>query len=282
MSAHRSPRVAALAARGVAGHARVDLDAFEIDLECQARVTLEEDLIFFYAERMAEGDKFPPAVAFFDGEKHWLADGWHRLLSHGVNKRKFPDDKAWATMECEVRTGSRDDAIRFALAANATHGKQREFQDYQKAFHIAVTTGLVGAIDTVAVRAVLRCSDRMAERLTRDARDEQVRLRDAKIVELGRDRARLSQREIADKVGSNQATVSRVMRQPHPPPVHQEPDVTASLVLWSNLLEGLRVLNKNDVGTLMANRRRPMERHVLAELLEAQNLLNHIKDGLKR
>lgn len=40
--------------------------------------TLHQDWIEEYAAEMAGDAKFPPVVVFFDGDRHWLGDGFHR------------------------------------------------------------------------------------------------------------------------------------------------------------------------------------------------------------
>jgi hypothetical protein len=60
-------------------------------------------------------------VCFDDGEDRWLADGHYRLAAH----REAGKDK----IHCEVRDGTKDDAILYACGANDTHGERRTRED---------------------------------------------------------------------------------------------------------------------------------------------------------
>ncbi len=66
---------------------------------------------------MESGTKFPPVTVFHDGERNWLADGFHRVAA---SKRA-----GFLDIEVDLRQGSRRDAILFSLGANATHGLRR-------------------------------------------------------------------------------------------------------------------------------------------------------------
>jgi hypothetical protein len=62
-------------------------------------------------------------------------DGYHRWFAH--RSLNLPEIGA------EVRRGTREDALRLSLAANATHGKQRTKGDYTRGYDIAVRNALV-------------------------------------------------------------------------------------------------------------------------------------------
>lgn len=81
-----------------------------------------------YAAAITDGKEFPPIVTFHDGEVYWLADGFHRVLAH--EKAGLVDVLA------EVRTGSKRDALLFAVGANATHGLARTNKDKRRAVEI--------------------------------------------------------------------------------------------------------------------------------------------------
>ena len=75
-----------------------------------------------------------------DGEKHWLADGYHRF--HAFETLQLP------TIPADVREGNALDAVLISLRANAAHGKRRQAGDYRKAFAIARSFNLVSATDS--------------------------------------------------------------------------------------------------------------------------------------
>jgi hypothetical protein len=80
----------------------------------QPRVALDEKTVARYAELMKEGATFPPLTIYDDGATRWLADGFHRAAAAERAELQI--------FMCEVREGSRRDALLFAIGANARHG----------------------------------------------------------------------------------------------------------------------------------------------------------------
>ena len=93
-----------------------------------------------YTEAMARGDVFPAVIAFFekaatvDGEDIggdlWLGDGFQRLAA--VKIANLPD------ILVDVRYGTREDAVWFAVGANQKHGARRTRADIQNAIKLAL------------------------------------------------------------------------------------------------------------------------------------------------
>jgi hypothetical protein len=105
------------------------------------RVDINQEHVFDYAEKMERGDVFPPVVVFYDGLAHWLADGFHRVAAVClVATRKLGTDEhaKWTTISADVRSGTRQDAIRFAISANRTNGLRRTNADKQIAVRAAL------------------------------------------------------------------------------------------------------------------------------------------------
>lgn len=100
------------------------------DAGTQTRAGLNHDVIADYATEKKSGKKYPPLVVFTDGKLYWLADGFHRLAAATRNQEKIVD--------CDVRKGTRLDAIKFALGANASHGLRRTNADKRKSVEIAL------------------------------------------------------------------------------------------------------------------------------------------------
>jgi hypothetical protein len=88
----------------------------------QMRQEINQDVVQDYAEVL---DELPPVVVFDDGNKHWLADGFHRVKAAVFAGRD--------SIRCEIRRGSRRDAVLFAVGANANHGVRRTNADKRKA-----------------------------------------------------------------------------------------------------------------------------------------------------
>ncbi|ABW33055.1 ParB N-terminal domain-containing protein [Acaryochloris marina] len=100
------------------------LSLIELDEGIQPRQKLSQEVITEYAEAMRQGATFPPVIVFFDGNKYWLADGFHRIAAKKAN-----GDLEIIT---EKKLGSRRDAILYAVGANATYGLQRSNDDKRK------------------------------------------------------------------------------------------------------------------------------------------------------
>jgi ParB-like chromosome segregation protein Spo0J len=91
----------------------------------QPRDSLNEEAVQGYAERLADGDTFPPVTVFFDGETYWLADGFHRAAAS--------EQVSLTEIRAEVRQGTRRDAVLHSVGANATHGLPRTNADKRRA-----------------------------------------------------------------------------------------------------------------------------------------------------
>ncbi|HET7624383.1 MAG TPA: ParB N-terminal domain-containing protein [Verrucomicrobiae bacterium] len=107
------------------------LSLIRCDCGTQSRAAINEEAVSEYAERMVEGDKFPPVEVFFDGNKYYLADGFHRVLA--ANRNGFLD------FECNVHPGTKTDALKFSLRANALHGLKRTNADKRHSVELALS-----------------------------------------------------------------------------------------------------------------------------------------------
>lgn len=104
---------------------KLPLAAIRIDGDTQPRVELNEDVVSEYAETMTDGESFPPPVVYHDGAEYWLADGFHRF--HAARKAGVDP------LQCEIRQGTRRDAILHSVGANAEHGLRRKNEDKHQA-----------------------------------------------------------------------------------------------------------------------------------------------------
>lgn len=111
---------------------KVSLDKIEIYAGTQARQSINNDTVAEYAERMIEGDQFPPVVLFHDGSIYYIGDGFHRVLASERNE--FVD------IEADVRKGTQQDALWFALGANKTNGQRMTKGDLRHAVAVALKT----------------------------------------------------------------------------------------------------------------------------------------------
>lgn len=155
----------------------LDLDKIDIYGGTQARVATNDEAISSYADAMLEGAVFPPITVFYDGAKYWLADGFHRFLA--AQRNETPQ------MLAEVNTGSRTDALKFALGANATNGIYRSNSDKRNAVEIALeewpnmSNSVISELCKVSDDLVRRCRREM-EKLERIEPQKHVTGKDGK------------------------------------------------------------------------------------------------------
>jgi modification methylase len=100
-----------------------DLPISQLDLSgaTQPRAGLRQDVIDDYAADMRRGDRFPPVVVFYDGERYWLADGFHRTHATRQAGRE--------RIEADIRQGTRADAQWYSYSVNGSHGARRTSED---------------------------------------------------------------------------------------------------------------------------------------------------------
>ena len=85
-----------------------------IDGGTQQRVTINQDKVSEYKERIKDGIKFPPILCTFDGTNYWMYDGFHRYFAA----------QAAGLTEFEVvyKPGTMEDAQDLSYGVNASHG----------------------------------------------------------------------------------------------------------------------------------------------------------------
>lgn len=103
----------------------IDVAKLWIDSSTQPRVAIDMETVSEYAESMAAGAAFPPVVAYHDGGRYILADGFHRVLA--AREAKI------ATLAVELHEGTIRDAVLYSVAANAEHGLRRTHADKRRA-----------------------------------------------------------------------------------------------------------------------------------------------------
>jgi len=109
---------------------KIQLDVIDLDVSIQCRATIDTATVNEYAERMTDGDKFPPVILFGTAKRSWIGDGWHRVLA----ARQI----AIVKIEADLRSGGRIDALKHALTANAVHGMRRTNADKRRCIEIAL------------------------------------------------------------------------------------------------------------------------------------------------
>jgi hypothetical protein len=106
------------------------LDVIRRDGGTQPRVAIDHDIVREYADEIRAGAKFPPLVVFFDGTHYWLGDGFHRAAAS--------IEAGMSAVECEVHTGTQQEAQWYSFSVNKTHGLRRSNADKQLAVRAAL------------------------------------------------------------------------------------------------------------------------------------------------
>lgn len=119
------------------------LDQLRLDGGTQPRAELNDDTILTYAERMREGDPFPPIRVVYDGTAYWLWDGFHRVEA----TRRNGDER----IEAVVEQGTLDDAQWHSFSANRTNGLQRAQSDCARVVQAAIRHPRSAHLSNVAI-----------------------------------------------------------------------------------------------------------------------------------
>ena len=96
----------------------------------QIRLALDEGVVEEYADAYRAEKVLPPIDVFVKGKKRILADGFHRYAA--ATKAELKE------LPCTLHTGSHEDALKFALGANTSHGLRRTNADKRNAAKIAL------------------------------------------------------------------------------------------------------------------------------------------------
>lgn len=144
----------------------IPLKNLHLDKHVQMRVGINRSAVLDYADLIEEwcnsGGKpddfpLPPLIVYWqEGSKHYVADGFHRVLA----ARKMKLD----SLPCEVRHGNKRDALLHAASANATHGVRRSNEDKRKAVIGMLTDKEWGKWTVAEIAAHCRVSKTMVGR----------------------------------------------------------------------------------------------------------------------
>lgn len=109
----------------------LSLESIRRDPDLQSRAEPCCDALASYTELLADpAFDLPPVAVFHDGATYWLADGWHRMDAYAAAGR--------TEIPAQIHDGTRRDALRYALSANATHGLSRTRMDKERAVQMAL------------------------------------------------------------------------------------------------------------------------------------------------
>jgi hypothetical protein len=103
----------------------INIAEITADPAVQPRERMDMPTVMEYAGEMQAGTQFPPVVAFYDGTRYWLADGFHRLEAARLSQ--------YSVIAADVSDGGRREAVLYSVGANATHGLRRSNADKRRA-----------------------------------------------------------------------------------------------------------------------------------------------------
>jgi hypothetical protein len=109
---------------------KLPIAKIEMDVSIQCRAAIDTATVNEYAESMSAGDKFPAVELFVSEGRHWIGDGWHRVMAAvqiGAEE-----------ISANVHPGGRMAALKCALSANSVHGQRRTNADKRRCVEIAV------------------------------------------------------------------------------------------------------------------------------------------------
>jgi len=99
--------------------------SIRVDNGILARNEVNADVVRAYAMSYKCRRIMPPVTVFWDGEDVWLADGAYRLRAIAMLKEP--------TILCDVRVGTRAEAVWFAAGANKTHAQPLRHKEIRRA-----------------------------------------------------------------------------------------------------------------------------------------------------
>jgi hypothetical protein len=147
----------ALAKSGEQNLQQLAITAIRMDGGTQPRAAIDPEVVSAYAEAMQSGAAFPPVEVFFDGTDYWLGDGFHRV-NGGITA-------GLATILCNIRPGTLEDAQWFSYSANQTNGLYRKNEDKQRAVEAALRHPKSAGLSDEQIGKHIGCSGEWVRRI---------------------------------------------------------------------------------------------------------------------
>ena len=110
---------------------KIKISQIELNELTQSRVVINGEIVSDYEEAYHQGARFPDIKVYFDDDKYWLADGYHRYYA--------ASEIGLLEIDADVVQGTRRDAILYGVGANAEHGLRRTHADKRKAAQTLLT-----------------------------------------------------------------------------------------------------------------------------------------------
>lgn len=123
----------------------------------QPRCKLSKAVVCDYAQLLTRGESLPPVVVAMIEDAPYLVDGLHRIEAAKKIGR--------TEIDAECFEGTRDDALRVALAANQKHGLRPTNADKRRAVGLGLAT--FGQMSDQALAELCGVTDRFVAKLRR-------------------------------------------------------------------------------------------------------------------
>lgn len=161
----------------------IKLSEIDINQGIQCRAAIDKQVVADYAQRMKDGDIFPPMVVFDIDGVLVLVDGFHRLLAAKRAELK--------TLRVDVRRGDRKEATRFAVGANAIHGFRWNNDDKRHAVEMILRESQHLSDHTIA--RLCKVSQPFVGKIRRKSQTNELKTVISSEVRIGRDGKRRRQ-----------------------------------------------------------------------------------------
>lgn len=143
---------------------RIPIDKLTLDSELQMREEgINEDVVADYRDVYLTGTLLPPPVVFKVGDQNLVADGFQRVTAASA--------AGLADLPCQIKQGTRRDALKFALLANAKHGLKRTVADKQKAVKKCLFDEEWGRLSDRQISEMCGVSNQMVSTLRKELED---------------------------------------------------------------------------------------------------------------
>jgi hypothetical protein len=140
---------------------QVPLEKVEVVRSTQARVRMSPEREQELLEVLGAGRQFTDdPELYFDGDRYWVGDGFHRLGAYGKAGRL----KVWAY----VREGTLRDALIHAAGANAEHGLPRTRRDLRRALSLLLSDDDLRPLSDRTLAALAHTTDKTVAAVRRD------------------------------------------------------------------------------------------------------------------
>lgn len=133
----------------------------------QTRAKLSHNLVSEYVESMRDGEQFPLVTLFFDGERYWIADGFHRIAA----QKKLGYKEIYAS----VARGGYREAVLHGVKANSNHGLRPSQKDKRAAVMKILTEGDTFNLSLRATAALCGVSHTYVQNLQQELADRTER-----------------------------------------------------------------------------------------------------------